>query len=245
LAAALSRLWLAALAALAAAGLGQALFGGREWLGLAGFGLAAWLLVGSLTELGLRIGGGGRTSPGAMVRRALFLPRAAWGMTIAHAGLAIAIAGMTGASVWKVESIQVQAPGQSVTVAGYTYRFDGAREIRGPNYIAVEGTFTVTRDGRPVATLTPERRRYPVEGQETTEAAIRSTVLGDLYAVIGEADGDQGAHVTRIYFNPLVPWIWGGVLVMVAGGLLSLSDRRYRLGAPARKQAPATVPAAA
>jgi cytochrome c-type biogenesis protein CcmF len=72
-----------------------------------------------------------------------------------------------------------------------------------------------------------------VEGRETTEAAIRTTLLGDVYAVIGERQGD-GTYVTRFYFNPLVAWIWAGAATMVAGGLLSLSDRRHRVGVPAR-----------
>jgi cytochrome c-type biogenesis protein CcmF len=85
--------------------------------------------------------------------------------------------------------------------------------------------------------MTPERRSYPVEGQQTTEAAIRSTIGGDLYAVIGEPQ-DGGAFVTRLYFNPLVGWIWGGVGLMLLGGMTSLCDRRHRVGAPAAKRAP-------
>jgi cytochrome c-type biogenesis protein CcmF len=92
--------------------------------------------------------------------------------------------------------------------------------------------------------MTPERRSYPVEGQETTEAAIRPTFAGDLYAVIGEPRAG-GAYVTRLYFNPLVGWIWGGVGLMLLGGLTSLSDRRHRVGAPAVKRAATASPAAA
>ncbi|MEQ9199120.1 MAG: cytochrome c-type biogenesis CcmF C-terminal domain-containing protein, partial [Rhodospirillales bacterium] len=105
--------------------------------------------------------------------------------------------------------------------------------------------FTVRHDGKVYDVLEPEKRFFPVERNETTEAAIRSTFLGDLYAVIGD-ETPQGTWVTRIYFNPLVPWIWAGCLIMVAGGLVSLSDRRLRIGAPQRKRAtPSPAPAPA
>ena len=156
-------------------------------------------------------------------------------MTIAHAGLAVAVAGMTASSAWKVERIQSMKPGETVTVAGYEFTFAGARQARGPNYVATRGTFAVRRNGEAVVTLEPEQRFYPVQGSQTTEAAIRSTLLGDLYAVIGDADATGGGFVTRLYFNPLVPWMWVGVLIMVGGGLTSLSDRRHRIGAPARR----------
>ncbi|MCZ6721884.1 MAG: heme lyase NrfEFG subunit NrfE, partial [Proteobacteria bacterium] len=96
--------------------------------------------------------------------------------------------------------------------------------------------FEVARNGRFLAELYPERRRYRVGGRETTEAAIRTTWLADLYVVIGDPDG-AGGFATRLYFNPLVPWIWIGAFVMVLGGGVSLSDRRHRVGVPERKAA--------
>ncbi|HEX9703202.1 MAG TPA: cytochrome c-type biogenesis CcmF C-terminal domain-containing protein, partial [Rhodospirillales bacterium] len=116
---------------------------------------------------------------------------------------------------------------------------------RGPNYVADGGTFTVRQDGRLIVTLRPEVRRFPVEGNTTTEAAIHPTLWGDLYAVIGEAKGEKGGFVTRIYFNPLVGWMWVGALIMVAGGVISLSDRRHRVGAPQRRAGAAAEPARA
>jgi len=165
-------------------------------------------------------------------------------MTCAHAGVAVLIAGITASSAWTVERIQTMRPGETVPLGGYEVTFDGVREGRGPNYIALAADFTVRRDGALVGVLSPEKRSYPVEGQPTTEAAIRSGVLGDLYAVIGDPDGD-GSYVTRLYFNPLVPWIWAGVLAMTLGGLISLTDRRHRVGAPAARAAAAAVPARA
>ena len=102
----------------------------------------------------------------------------------------------------------------------------------------------VTRDGEPVAVLFPEKRWYPVQRQDTTEASIHSDLMGDIYAVIGDPSGD-GRWVTRFYSNPMVPWIWIGSLVMVLGGLVSLTDRRLRVGAPTRKPARAPQPTAA
>jgi len=232
---AVQRLWFAALATVAVAVTAWAMSEDVSLFGPVGLGLAAWLFVGTLVELVGRVKLG-RVSVSESLHRLASLPRAAWGMTLAHAGLAVAIAGMAGAAVWKVESIQVMAPGETVTVSGYDYTFRGARRVQGPNYEAIRGTFTVSRNGRPFVSLEPEKRFYGVEGQQTTEAAIRTTVLGDLYAVIGDPSGTDGAHVTRIYFNPLVAWIWAGLTIMVIGGAVSLSDRRLRIGAPARRR---------
>jgi len=127
-------------------------------------------------------------------------------------------------------------PGDSVSVAGYDYRLDGVESAEGPNYEAQRAHFTVTRDQRPVAVLAPEKRVYPVSRMPTTEAAIHTTWLADLYVALGDPDG-SGGWSTRIYYNPLVPWIWLGAVVMALGGAVSLSDRRHRIGAPARRGA--------
>jgi len=238
---ALMRLWTAlgftALAMLAA----WALFADGPFMGVVGAGLAAWLLAGTLTELSGRIRLF-RVPIRDSLRRLARTPRAAWGMTLGHLGLAVAIAGMTGAGAWKTESIQAMQPGDTVTVAGYDFTFDGARDGRGPNYSIVEGTFRVARDGQAVVTLKPEKRVYTVSKRPTTEAAIHTMFWGDLYAVVGDKDAATGAYVTRLYFNPLVVWMWAGVLIMIGGGILSLTDRRHRVGAPAGRRA--TGPAA-
>jgi cytochrome c-type biogenesis protein CcmF len=202
-------------------------------LALLGMAVAAWLFVGTATELAARVRLF-RVPMAESLRRLVHLQRASWGMTIAHAGLAVAVVGMTASAAWKTESIQTMRPGDSVAVAGYTFTFRGARRAAGPNYTAIRGTFEVSEDGTALTTLHPEKRTYPVEGRPTTEAAIHSMFLGDLYAVIGDPD-EKGGFVTRLYFNPLLPWIWAGALIMVAGGLISLSDRRHRIGAPARR----------
>ena len=241
---ALRRLWTAMAAALAAVLATWAVVGDGPVLALLGIGLAVWLFVATGVQLAERA----RLGRGSLidsVGRLIRMPRAAWGTTLGHAGLAIAVAGMTGATAWKVESIQVMTPGETVTVSGYAYTFEGARTVPGPNYTATRGTFVVSRDGAPVVVLYPEKRVYQVQGQSTTEAGIHSTFFGDLYSVIGDpSDEAPGAFVTRLYFNPLVAWMWAGALIMALGGFLSLSDRRYRIGAPARRRRGA-VPAAA
>ena len=233
LAGVLARLKLAALAAVAATGITLYVTQGGPVLAAAAMGLAAWLFAASVVEWGERIKLF-RVSLAESWRRARNLPRAAHGMTLAHSGMAIAMAGMIGASVWNLEEVRNMRPGESLQVAGYDYRFDGVEQVEGPNYLADRARFTVTRDGAPVAVLTPEKRIYPVQDMPTTEAAIHTTWVSDLYAVIGDADG-QGGWTVRIFHEPLVPWIWLGCLVMVFGGLVSLSDRRLRVGAPNRQ----------
>ncbi len=191
-----------------------------------------WLLVGTLIEFmeRIRLFEG---NPARIWNRARHMPRAAYGMSLAHFGLAVAVIGMTGAAAWKTENIKVLQPGQSLTLQGYEFRLESVSGIRGENYLADQAHFVVSRDGDFVADLYPERRQYLVQPMPTTEAAIRSMPLADLYAVIGEPDG-KGGWIVRVYHEPLVGWIWFGALIMVAGGLTSLSDRRYRVGAPVR-----------
>ena len=155
--------------------------------------------------------------------------------------LAVVVAGITASSAWQSEKILVMRPGETVTIAGYSLAFEGVEEIQGPNYTARRGTLRATRNGREVATLIPEKRFYPVRNSATTEAAIHTTWLADLYAVLGDGDG-RGGWIVRLYHNPLVPWIWIGVVVMALGGLVSLSDRRLHVGAPGRARSRATTP---
>jgi len=234
--AALHRLWVAGAAAVAAVAVIWAIVHSASLVGLLGMALSAWLLVGTLAELAERARLF-RAPAAESLRRLAGLPRTAWGMTLAHAGLAVAIAGMTGAGVWKMEDIRVMAPGETARIAGYDVTFEGARPVLGPNYQAVRGEFAIARDGRPVTRMAPERRDFPVERQQTTEASIHSTVAGDLYVVIGEGQADGRSFVARLYFNPMVPWIWAGAALMVLGGTVSLTDRRHRVGAPTRRAA--------
>ncbi len=209
--------------------------------------LAAWLFAATFVELADRIGlfDGRFDSPGASVwRRARHLPRAAWGMTLAHAGMGIVIAGIAGSSAWTEEKIVSARPGQSFELAGYKIALDAVNPVSGPDYAAIRADMRLIHDGREIASLHPERRSFA--NGTSSHVAIRTNLLADVYAVIGEADAN-GAYVLRLYYNPLVPWIWLGAVVMSLGGLVSLSDRRHRVGAPARRSRPvaATAPAQA
>lgn len=239
---ALARLKLAAAVTAVATVLVGVLTWGRPALGLVAIGFAIWLAAAVVTEFAGRIKLGQLPLKQSLARAA-GMPRGAWGMTAAHLGVAIVVAGATGASIWKEEKILKMRPNQTVYMAGYTFRFDGVEDQPGPNYLSQIGLFTVTENGAPVARMRAERRRYIVGRQETAEAAIHTMAHGDLYAVIGEGDG-EGGHTVRLYFKPYVVWLWIGSTSMVFGGLLSLTDRRLRIGAPARRRRKA-VPAAA
>ncbi len=198
-----------------------------------GFGLAAWLLTGSLTEWASRIGLL-RRSAAEVLHRVLHMPRAAHGMTIAHLGMALVLIGISGSLAWQQEKLLVMHPGQSVTIGGYTVHFVGVDDgIRGPNYTANRGTFLAEKDGRTVAVLQPERRLYDAPPEPKSTVAIHTNLISDLYIVLGGANGKSG-HVVHIFLNPLVPWIFFGAVVMVLGGLTSLTDRRFRIGTPKR-----------
>ena len=212
---------------------------GRSIFGAIGLGLSGWLAAGVLIDFGSRIGIG-RASFGDVLRRTIGLPRAAWGMTLAHLGFAVLCAGATGASVWEDEAIESIKAGDSIAIAGYEFGLRNVDNIRGPNYVAERGVFTVKKDGAVLTTLAPERRRYLVQGTDTTEAAIYSNGIVDLYAVLGAPQG-QGRWIAKVYFRPLVPWIWLGGMIIVLGGIVSLTDRRLRGGAPTRRRAPTSA----
>jgi cytochrome c-type biogenesis protein CcmF len=238
---ALQRLIAAAIAALGAAIIAIWMKTGGSLLAPLGLFAGVWLLVGTAIEFMERVRLFDR-SAARILTRMRHTPRAAYGMSLAHFGLAIAVIGMTGAAAWKTENIKVLRPGESLSLQGYEFKLDKVGGVRGENYLADQAHFIVSSGGNVIANLYPERRQYLVQPMPTTEAAIRSTPLADLYAVIGEPDG-KGGWTVRIYHEPLVSWIWFGALIMVAGGLTSLSDRRYRVGAPVRAGATQTAKA--
>ncbi len=203
-----------------------------EVLAALGLGLAAWIGVGCLAEWADRVQllrGFGRDT----LARARRLPRSAYGMTLAHLGVAVTIAGIA-ASAWESERIELVHPGESVSIAGYDLRLDNVERIQGPNYTADRGTVTVTRRGSPVAVMHPEKRFFTVQQMATTFTAIDTDLLSDLYVVLADGDGNS-TWTLRIYEKPLAPWIWLGCGVMALGGLMSLSDRRWRVGAAVRR----------
>jgi len=230
LAGALSRLWVAALAAVGI-GLSILYLRGAPVGAAIGFGLAVWLAVSVVTEWAERVRLF-RIPLGQSIARALGLPRSAYGMSLAHLGLAVFIMGAVGETFFSAEVVRFASPGDRIEIAGRSLVFEGVTERKGPNFDAEVGTFVLANGAR----LESERRFYPVEGQRTTEAAIRSRPDADVYAVLGEPAGD-GRWTVRIYIKSLVMWLWGGCAIMVLGGLVSLADRRLRVGAPGPRRA--------
>ncbi len=235
LATALTRLWWVALTAFGVLFLTWAAMGVPVWPAL-GFAAAVWLITAAFADIADRIALFRR--PGQAWNRARGLPRAAWGAAVAHGGLGVTMAGLAGMGL-ATDTLVTLRPGESTQLAGYEWRLDGIRDVEGPNWTSRRATVTVTRDGAVVTVLEPERRWFPLARMNTTEAAIHTNWLRDLYAVKGEER--DGATILRLHNNPLAPWIWIGAAIMALGGGLSLSDRRVRIAAPRVKGA--TVPA--
>ena len=151
-----------------------------------------------------------------------------WGMMVAHLGIAVFIVGVSMVMTYQLERDVTMVPGQEVSVGSYTFKFTDVKVgVRGPNYIADEGTFDVYKEGEKVTTLTPQKRKYFSSEMPMTESAIHSSLAGDLYVSMG-AQTAEGAWVVRVYNKPFVNWIWWGCLVMSIGALIAMFDRRYR-----------------
>ncbi|MCT8160804.1 heme lyase CcmF/NrfE family subunit [Pseudoruegeria sp. SHC-113] len=213
---------------------------GRSALGPIGLGLGAWLVSGALVDLWLRTG---RADAASRLRRLKNLPRADWGKAVAHIGFGITTIGVAGLLAWEQEDIRVVQVGESFTVGAYEITLEDVRDVQGPNYLSTMADLRVEQDGRTIAVLSPEKRVYPVAKMPTTEAAIRNGFLRDIYLVIGDLQANGGWAV-RTYIKPLANWIWAGSIIMALGGVLSLTDRRYRVAAGARKTAPSGAVAA-
>jgi cytochrome c-type biogenesis protein CcmF len=192
----------------------------------AGLALAFWLLASSLAALAARL----RVQP----LRAL--PASFAGMLLAHAGVGVFVAGVTLVKSYESEREVRLAPGESVAVGGFAFRFEGVRTVEGPNYTASRGEFTVLRAGEAFARLQPEKRVYRVQQMPMTEAAIAYGLLRHLYVALGDPAGGS-AWTVRVQVKPFVSWIWIGCLLMAAGGLFAVADRRYRSGARSRAAA--------
>lgn len=212
--------------ALAMGGLAWSVESGNSMLALIAVFLGSWLVFGAATELWQRAA----RNFGRLKR----LPRADWGKATAHAGLGITFIGIGLLTAGQIEDIRVAKLNEPFTVDGYQITLTKVEEVKGPNYMSSTGTMTVEKDGKLIGTMHPEKRVYPVQRMPTTEAAIHTTPLGDIYLVIGDPQQD-GGYAVRTYIKPFADWIWAGAIIMSLGGLLSLSDRRYRVAAGARK----------
>ncbi|MFC3025528.1 heme lyase CcmF/NrfE family subunit [Vibrio zhugei] len=154
--------------------------------------------------------------------------RSHWSMLIAHFGLAVSIIGIAMAQNYSVEKDVRLEPGQTFQLLGYQFRFDGLKGLRGPNYEGYEGQFSISHEGKVINTLFAQKRRYTVSNSMMTEAALDTGFTRDLYIALGEPIENTQAWAVRIYYKPFIRWIWSGGLLMALGGLLVVTDRRYR-----------------
>ncbi|MCB1396422.1 MAG: cytochrome c biogenesis protein CcsA, partial [Rhodobacteraceae bacterium] len=212
---------------------------GRSALAPVGVALGVWVVVGALTDLWQR---GGRGAIGLRLRRIARLPRADWGKALSHAGLGITIFAVAAVLGWSTEDIRVAQVGETFEHNGYEFTLTGVERVQGPNYISQTGHVEVRRNGDLVALLDPEKRVYPAAGMPTTEAAIDYGLTRDVYLALGDPQ-DGGGWALRTYIKPFANWLWGGAILMAIGGLVSLSDRRFRVAAGARKAPAAATPA--
>jgi cytochrome c-type biogenesis protein CcmF len=205
-------------------------------------GLAAFVMIGALTELAER-SQLFRVPLAIAWRRARGFPRSTWGTAIAHFALGITLIGIISETQWSAERIVSMQPKQTLSIADYDLTLDALRPRQGPNYRELLVEFTVRRGGTVVGTLAPSKRTFPVRGMTTTEAALMTRGVSQLYVSLGDPGAD-GTIAVRVYYKPLVLLIWLGAVVMVLGGALSLSDRRLRVGAPRpARQTPSLQPA--
>ena len=215
-----------------------------RWSPLVALGLllAAWIATTSVLQLYEKTrNAASGASAWARLRNT---PRAHYGMLLAHFGVAVFVVGVTMVKGYESEKDVRMEPGDTTEIGGYTFRFDGARDVRGPNYVAARATVKVTKNGQSVATLYPEKRIYTAQNMPTTEAAIDPGFTRDLYVSLGESVSNS-AWVVRVQHKPFIDWIWGGCLLMALGGALAASDRRYRFALKKeRAEAYASAPAA-
>jgi len=212
------------IAAMLGGGLGQV---AGTALGLA---LTAWVVCGAVQAVRSQL-----TRQRGLVAALRRLPAGVYGMALAHIGLAVTVAGITISSAYQQELRLRMDPGDSATLSGYEFRFDGVQTVPGPNYRAQRGTLAVHRRGREVTVLHPEKRFYASGGRPMTEAGIDPGLMRDVYVSLGEPLDDSGAWSVRLYHKPLVRWIWLGAALMALGGFIAVSDRRYRSARRARE----------
>ena len=193
-----------------------------------GLFLAFWLICGTLYEFLIKVGV--KSSFKTFTQRALNLPRSAYGMSIAHIGVAVFIIGATVSSAWRIDIEKPIILGEKIIVKDIELTFKGIKKVEGPNWNADRGEFEIIKSSGAKYLLYPERRFYPASEVNTSEPAIMSGIFSDLYVVLGESLQEEDSFAFRIYYSPFISWIWFGIMLMAMGGILSLSDRKHRLG---------------
>jgi cytochrome c-type biogenesis protein CcmF len=190
------------------------------WLTGMGMALATWVVVGLLMQIAIRMKKPGRIAPSF------------WGMHLAHLGIAVITVGITMVKTYEVERDVRMGLNDTVTIENYNFELVGVSDVDGPNYKALRGDIKVTKDGKYLEMLYPEKRKYFSSAMPMTEAGIDSGLFRDLYVSLGEPiEGERMQWSVRVFYKPFVSWLWYGSILMVLGGLLAVSDRRYRKSA--------------
>ena len=190
------------------------------WLTAMGMALATWVVVGLLMQIAIRLKKPGR------------IPPSFWGMHLAHLGIAVITVGITMVKSYEVERDVRMGLNDTVTIENYNFELVGVSDVNGPNYKALRGDIKVTKDGKYLEMLYPEKRKYFSSAMPMTEAGIDSGLFRDLYVSLGEPiEGERMQWSVRVFYKPFVSWLWYGSILMVLGGLLAVSDRRYRKSA--------------
>ena len=184
---------------------------------IVGIFLASWLFFGTIINFFEKTN---------YLKKFKYLNKPYLGMTIAHLGVAIFIAGITGSTLWKVEKIKTLKVGEKVLLNNYSLNFDKIKKIRGKNYIGHEAEFNIYKKNKFIKTLKPQKRFYPVQEFPTTEAAIYSRGFSDIYIAMSEPV--DNSWIFRFHFSPLTPWIWIGSIMAFIGGILSFSNRMFK-----------------
>ena len=193
--------------------------------------LGFWVAFGAIAEL-IDRSRLGRIPLGESWRRLAGLPRTAWSTAIAHFGVGVTVLGIVATTAWETELVTTLNPGETASLSGYTIAFDSFAQAPGPNYLADEGRFTITAGDGSTRQAIADRRTYVASGMPTTEAAILTYGFSQLYLQLGEPLNDT--HVVRIWHKPFITLIWIGALLMALAGVISLTDRKLRIGLPQR-----------
>ena len=217
--------WALAVALVTGVLLPLTLDGFKPWASL-GFFLAVWIALTVLAGFIDRL----KHGQGSLMHKLSTLPRGFLGMQLAHLGMAIGVAGIAVVANYQTERDVRMEVNSYAELAGYTFTFRGTTEHDGPNYRAARGTLEVSRNGKPIATLHPEKRIYNASGMAMTEASVHPNIFRDIYVAMGERlEGQSGAWTVRLFYKPFINWLWLGALFMVVGGFLAASDKRYRI----------------
>jgi cytochrome c-type biogenesis protein CcmF len=215
---------------------------GTDALAAFAIGLSIWIVAGSFAILAHRMRLGS-VPLGTSLHLARITPRSVYGLIFAHAGLGITVAAITAMSAWQQEALKSLPVGGQLDVGGYRVVFKSVERPDGPNYQAERAVFDLFDGERHVAELFSEKRYYSVRQMQTTEAGIHTNWISNVYLAVGEKSS-ANEWAVRAYYHPLAPWIWIGPMIMALGGFVSLSDRRFRVGAPQRaRRSPVLAPA--